>query len=93
MTATTKTKWTANSRPAFGGTYDWANMPTNFSTFVASSESAISTVQAAIGKLTRDCGIACFMKYSSGGSGAPMVCAHRLVHQFAYANAKLTEGG
>ena len=92
-TATTKTKWTANSRPAFGGTYDWANMPTNFSTFVASSSSAISTVQAAIGKLTRDCGIACFMKYSSGGSGAPMVCAHRLVHQFAYANAKLTEGG
>ncbi|MBO7684454.1 MAG: C10 family peptidase [Kiritimatiellae bacterium] len=90
--ATTKTKWTSNGRPAFGGTYDWANMPTNFSSFTASSESAIATVQDAIGKLTRDCGIACFMNYGSGGSGAPMVCAHRLVHQFAYANGKTEQG-
>ena len=90
--ATTKTKWTSNGRPAFGGTYDWDNMPTNFSTFVASSEDAIATVQAAIGKLTRDCGIACLMTYKDGASGAPMICANRLVHQFAYANGKTEQG-
>jgi len=83
------TKWS----PAFGGTYDWDNMPLDFSSFTATSSSAITPVQEAIGKLTRDVGLSCYMEYASGGSGAPgPVIGHRFVDQFAYANAKIING-
>ena len=82
--ASSLTAWS----PAFGGTYDWANMPLN------NQVSNLSTARKqAIGKLTRDCGIACRMTYGDGGSGAPMLCAQRFVDQFAYANAKAATGG
>ncbi len=86
-TATTKTSWTSNSWPAFGGTYDWANMPLTFTY-------GTSTVQKkAIGHLTRDCGIACGMNYADGGSGAPgPAFAHRAVDQFAYTSGKCVNG-
>ena len=86
-TATTKTSWTSYSWPAFGGTYDWANMPLTFTY-------GTSTVQKkAIGHLTRDCGIACGMNYADGGSGAPgPAFAHRAVDQFAYTSGKCVNG-
>jgi len=66
--------------PAFGGTYDWNNMP------AAGASSDIG--KAAIGKLTRDCGISVHMDYASGGSGASnYLAAKRLTDQFGYANA------
>ncbi len=66
--------------PAFGGTYDWNNMP------AAGASSDIG--KAAIGKLTRDCGISVHMDYKSGGSGASnYLAARRLTDQFGYANA------
>ena len=82
--ATTRTPW----NPAFGGTYDWANMPLNGGSY--------TTQMKAIGKLTRDVGITCFMNYNEnngGASGAPgAVFGHRLCDQFTYANAKITYG-
>ncbi len=82
--ATTRTPW----NPAFGGTYDWANMPLN--------GGSSTTQKKAIGKLTRDVGITCFMNYNEnngGASGAPgAVFGHRLCDQFTYANAKITYG-
>ena len=82
--ATTRTAW----NPAFGGTYDWANMPLRGGSY--------STQKKAIGKLTRDVGMTCFMNYNqnnSGASGAPAaVFGHRVVDQFTYANAKITSG-
>ncbi len=71
--------------PAFGGTYDWDNMPESGGSSTAQYE--------AIGKLTRDVGLSCYMQYTSGSSAAPgSVFTHRLVDQFAYANAKSTSG-
>ena len=82
--ATTRTPW----NPAFGGIYDWANMPLN--------GGSSTTQKKAIGKLTRDVGITCFMNYNEnngGASGAPgAVFGHRLCDQFTYANAKITYG-
>ena len=83
---TTKTAWS----PAFGsagGAYNWSYMKLNPS----SSDGTI--YKQAIGKLTRDVGMSCYMKYASGGSGAPgAVFGHRLVDTFCYANAKITTG-
>ncbi len=79
--ASSKTAWS----PAFGGTYDWANMP------LAGGSSTAQ--KKAVGKLTRDVGLSCYMRYASGGSGAPgAVFGHRLVDQFGYANAKVIDG-
>ena len=80
-------RWTVDSKPtawspAFGGTYDWANMPLS-----------PTSVKTAIGKLTRDCGIVSMMGYAEGGSGAAITLfAHRAVDQFGYANGKCMNG-
>ena len=73
------TAWTSSSRPAFGGTYNWASM---------SSSTTYSTRRSAISKLTRDVGIASYMMYGSGGSAASTGnLRNALVNQFNYANA------
>ena len=81
-----KTAWS----PAFGsagGAYNWSYMK------LSPSSSDNSTYKAAIGKLTRDVGMSCYMRYASGASGAPGgVFGHRLVDTFGYANAKITTG-
>ena len=65
-----------------GGIYDWNNMP-------AVPDSEISDVQRkAIGKLTSDIGIACFMSYAEGASGTGgYVAGPALTDVFGYANA------
>ena len=84
--ATTRTAW----NPAFGGTYNWSYIKLSPSSYDS------STYKAAIGKLTRDVGMTCFMNYNqnnSGASGAPgAVFGHRIVDQFTYANSKITSG-
>ncbi len=84
--ATTRTAWS----PAFGGTYNWSYIKLSPSSYDS------STYKAAIGKLTRDVGMTCFMNYNqnnSGASGAPgAVFGHRIVDQFTYANSKITSG-
>ncbi len=79
--ATSKTPWS----PAFGGTYDWANMP--------AAGGSSTAQQKAVGKICRDVGLSCYMNYASGGSAAPgPVLGHRMVDTFAYANAKIAYG-
>jgi len=81
--ATAKTKW----NPAFGGTYDWSRIKLN----PGSGDS--TEYKAALGKLTRDVGLSCYMTYASGGSGSPgAVFGHRAVDTFGYANAKIASG-
>ena len=65
-----------------GGVYDWSNMP-------ATPGSGISDVQRkAIGKLTSDVGIACFMSYAEDASGTGgYVAGPALTDVFGYANA------
>lgn len=65
-----------------GGYYDWDNMP-------EVPDDSTPTVQCeAIGKLTSDLGIACFMDYSEYGSGAGgYMAAPTLTGVFGYANA------
>ena len=65
-----------------GGFYDWANMP-------ATVDGGISEVQIeAIGKLTSDVGIACFMSYAEHGSGTGgYMPAPALKNVFGYASA------
>jgi len=76
------TRWS----PAFGGTYDWSNMPLNPTGYYSDQNKAI-------GKLTRDVGLSCYMNYASGGSGTlGEILGHRFVDQFAYANAKIKSG-
>ena len=72
--------------PAFGGPYDWANMPDD-----PASVAELTDVQRqAIGQLTRDSGIAVKMKYTPDGSSAyGYIVKNRLVDQFGYANAEL----
>ena len=80
-----KTKNSSKSQlnPAFGGTYDWANMP------LTTQSSLTDAQKAAIGKLTRDAGIACCMGYSNEGSGASgSIFAHRAADQFAYTSGQ-----
>ena len=81
-----KTKNSSKSplNPAFGGAYDWANMPDKTQTY-----SLTDAQKTAIGHLTRDAGISCFMNYSNEGSGASgSVFAHRAVDQFAYTSGQ-----
>ncbi len=65
-----------------GGVYDWSNM-------AATPDSGISDVQRkAIGKLTSDIGIACFMSYAEDASGTGgYVAGPALTDVFGYANA------
>jgi len=68
--------------PAFGGPYDWNLMND------APSWYGDMTPAKAVGRLTRDVGIACHMDYASGGSGAHEAALYmRLKDQFGYANA------
>ena len=47
----------------------------------------------AIGKLTRDVGLSCYMTYSSGAGSSPgTIFGHRIVDTFDYANAKIIGG-
>ena len=55
----TRTAWD----PPFGGTYNWTAM--------TSSDATVR--QPAIGKLTRDVGLACYMSYAVGGSSAKVL--------------------
>ena len=72
--------------PAFGGTYDWNNMPAAGASYSLFGLNA--TEAAAIGKLTRDCGISVHMDFSDDGSGsANYLVPKRLMDQFGYANA------
>ena len=84
--STSKTAWS----PAFGsagGAYNWSYIKLTPSTY------ASSTYKAALGKLTRDVGLSCYMRYASGSSGAPGgVIGHRFVDTFGYANAKIING-
>ena len=81
-TATEMTPW----NPAFGGPYDWANMK-------ATGTATTATQKKAVGRLTRDVGIATYMTWSSGeGSSPGSIFGHRLVDTFAYANAKIIGG-
>ena len=84
--STSKTAWS----PAFGsagGAYNWSYIKLN------PSSGDSSTYKAALGKLTRDVGLSCYMRYASGGSGAPGgVIGHRFVDTFGYANAKIVNG-
>ena len=84
--STSKTAWS----PAFGsagGAYNWSYIKLNPSTYDS------STYKAALGKLTRDVGLSCYMRYASGSSGAPGgVIGHRFVDTFGYANAKIING-
>ncbi|MCR5752399.1 MAG: C10 family peptidase [Kiritimatiellae bacterium] len=75
--------------PAFGGPYDWANMPSN-----PESDGITDEQRMAIGQLTRDCGISVHMKYASGGgSSVGARVKLRLLDQFGYANAEVIYGG
>ena len=79
----TKNSSKSQLNPAFGGTYDWANMP------LTTQSSLTDAQKAAIGKLTRDAGIACCMGYSNEGSGASgSILAHRAADQFAYTSGQ-----
>ena len=87
--ASSKTAWS----PAFGsagGAYNWSYMKLN------PSSSDGGTYKAAIGKLTRDVGLACYMTYNINNSGASSspgsIFGHRMVDTFGYANAKITYG-
>ena len=71
-----RTAW----NPAFGGTYNWTAM----------TSSTASTRKPAIGKLTRDVGLSCYMSYDADGSGAHYgAFQRRLTDQFQYKNAAL----
>ena len=84
--SSSKTAWS----PAFGsagGAYNWSYIK------LSPLSSDNSTYKAALGKLTRDVGLSCYMRYASGGSGAPGgVIGHRFVDTFGYANAKIVNG-
>ena len=68
--------------PAFGGPYDWDLMNDKPSWY------GDMTPARAVGRLTRDVGIACHMDYASAGSGAHEAALYmRLKDQFGYANA------
>ncbi len=79
-TDTEKTAWD----PAFGGPYDWANMPLK-------PTGSNETENKAIGRLLRDVGMSSYVTYS-GSSSAPCAIIHRYVDQFGYANAKWHNG-
>ena len=75
-----------------GGVYDWSNMPivpTAPDPEAGESEQiAFSNQCAAIGKLTSDAGIAVYMSYDAGGSGAfSFNIVPALKNVFGYANA------
>ena len=78
--STDRTAWD----PPFGGIYDWDSMPTN------SSSSTSAAKKKALGRLTRDVGLACHMDYASGGSGSTYsglkLC---IVNQFGYKNSAI----
>ena len=64
-----------------GGTYDWQNMPSDFSSLTEDQKQAV-------GKLCYDLGVATYMKWGADGSGTPiaeLLFAFRDV--FGYANA------
>lgn len=73
---------------AFGGPYDWSNMP---AAGASSSWFSLNKTQAdAIGRLTLDVGRSVHMSYESDGSGSHYsLLSARLTDQFQYANANL----
>ena len=71
--------------PAFGGYYDWDNMPD-----IPSQGSLTEEQRQAIGRLCRDCGIAMRMSYAASGSAAHVTeLKLRLTDQFGYKNSVL----
>ena len=75
--------------PAFGGPYDWDNMPTD-----PENGTLTDAMRQSIGLLTRDCGISLRMEYSQSESSAYVdLVKLRLVDQFGYANAVLRNYG
>ena len=80
----TETWTTEGLDPAFGGIYDWENMP------ALSSQVTTDAHRQAIGKLVRDCGMAVGMHYANYGSGSSTSkIAGKLTDQFGYTNAVL----
>ena len=82
-------KWTTDGmEPAFGGYYDWENMP------ALPSEVTTEEHRKAIGKLVRDCGMTVGMHYANYGSGSSTSkIAAQLTGQFGYQNAALRYNG
>ena len=81
--------WTTDGMvPAFGGIYDWENMP------ALPSEVTTEAHRQAIGKLLRDCGMTVAMHYADYGSGSSTSkIAAQLTGQFGYQNAALRNNG
>ena len=70
---------------AYGGTYQWSNMPLS-----PSSSSVTLAQRQAMGKLTYDCGVSVCMEWTSGGSGAyGSLPAASLRTYFGYSSACL----
>jgi len=86
VSASSYTIWVdgvASNATMIGGTYDWSSMATN----PASSSTTLANRQA-IGKLIYDVGVACYMSYTSTGSGAyDPNFVDALKNRFNYANA------
>ena len=99
VTAQTKTCTVGGvdtSLTMMGGTYDWANMPTNINSMYNQPEADTLAYRQAIGKLTYDVGVAVGMSYTANGSGASVgTLANALVNVFGYRKAAyfFNEGG
>ena len=81
----TNTCWVsgvATSKAMYGGIYDWNNMP------LVPTSSISDTECEAIGRLTYDLGVAVYMGWASGGSGAGAYCLKdAFLDVFGYRNA------
>ena len=74
----------ATSLTMQGGTYSWASMPLD------PDYSITLTQRKAIGKLTYDVGVASYMSYASGGSGAyEQNLGKAFTERFGYASARV----
>ncbi|MBP5510260.1 MAG: C10 family peptidase, partial [Kiritimatiellae bacterium] len=96
QTKTCEVEGVETSLTMMGGTYDWANMPTNINSMYSQPESATLAYREAIGKLTYDIGVSVGMSYGANGSGAAeRALANALVNVFGYRKAAYfyTNGG
>ena len=74
---------TARDYTMMGGVYSWDDMPLN-----PNYSGLTETQQQAIGKLCFDMGVAVYMNWGSGGSGAPQMClVGAFTTIFGYRNA------
>ena len=84
----TETWTTDGMEPPFGGPYAWDDMP------ALPSQVATDAQRQAIGRLTRDCGMAVGMHYADYGSGSSTAkIGPALVGSFGYGNAAVRGSG